>query len=111
MTTTSAHHDTPSLLHTTARTATLTELLCALERSACAKPKGPTPVPFTPTDGNLRFPAGFVFGAATSAHQVEGHCTDNDSWAWEQEGRVPLRLPMQTWRGEVVESFRSPTAE
>ena len=29
-----------------------------------------------------------MWGAATSAHQVEGHCTNNDWWAWEQAGRV-----------------------
>ena len=30
-----------------------------------------------------------MWGAATSAHQVEGYCTNNDWWAWEQAGRVP----------------------
>ena len=34
------------------------------------------------------FPAGFLWGAATSAHQVEGHNVNNDWWAWEQAGRV-----------------------
>jgi beta-glucosidase len=34
----------------------------------------------------LGFPAGFLWGAATSAHQVEGDCTNNNWWAWEQEG-------------------------
>lgn len=34
----------------------------------------------------LEFPAGFLWGAATSAHQVEGNCTNNNWWAWEQEG-------------------------
>lgn len=33
-----------------------------------------------------RFPAGFLWGAATAAHQVEGNCTNNHWWAWEQEG-------------------------
>ncbi len=37
---------------------------------------------------NFRFPAGFLWGAATSSHQVEGHCTNNDWWAWEQAGKV-----------------------
>lgn len=32
------------------------------------------------------FPQGFLWGAATSAHQVEGSCTNNQWWAWEQEG-------------------------
>lgn len=35
------------------------------------------------------FPADFLWGAATSAHQVEGGNIHNDWWAWEQAGRVP----------------------
>src|SRR5437870_13662889 len=31
------------------------------------------------------FPSGFLWGAATSAHQVEGNCTNNQWWAWAQE--------------------------
>jgi len=30
------------------------------------------------------FPKGFLWGSATSAHQVEGNNTNNDWWAWEQ---------------------------
>ena len=37
---------------------------------------------------NFQFPPGFLWGAATSAHQVEGHNTNNDWWAWEQAGHV-----------------------
>jgi len=37
---------------------------------------------------NFRFPAGFLWGAATSSHQVEGRNTNSDWWAWEQSGRV-----------------------
>jgi len=36
--------------------------------------------------GRLAFPAGFLWGAATSAHQVEGRCSNNQWWAWEQAG-------------------------
>jgi beta-glucosidase len=37
----------------------------------------------------LRFPDGFLWGAATAAHQVEGNNTNNDWWAWEQSpGRI-----------------------
>jgi beta-glucosidase len=39
----------------------------------------------------FRFPDGFLWGAATSAHQVEGGNVANDWWAWEQAGRVPER--------------------
>ena len=35
---------------------------------------------------SLKFPAGFYWGTATSSHQVEGNCTNNQWWAWEQEG-------------------------
>jgi len=33
----------------------------------------------------LRLPPGFVWGAATSSHQVEGHTLESDWWAWETE--------------------------
>ncbi len=33
---------------------------------------------------NLHFPAGFLWGTATAAHQVEGYNTNNNWWAWEQ---------------------------
>ncbi|MBI3976346.1 MAG: glycoside hydrolase family 1 protein [Armatimonadetes bacterium] len=37
----------------------------------------------------LTFPPGFLWGTATSAHQVEGDNTNNDWWAWEhQAGRI-----------------------
>jgi beta-glucosidase len=35
-----------------------------------------------------QFPPGFLWGAATSAHQVEGNNVHSDWWAWEQAGRV-----------------------
>ncbi len=36
----------------------------------------------------FEFPRGFLWGSATSAHQVEGHNLHSDWWAWEQAGRV-----------------------
>lgn len=36
----------------------------------------------------IAFPKTFLWGSATSAHQVEGSNTRNDWWAWEAEGRV-----------------------
>lgn len=38
------------------------------------------------SDDVYRFPADFLWGTATSAHQVEGNLTNNDWWAAEQQG-------------------------
>ena len=35
---------------------------------------------------DIIFPKGFLWGSATSAHQVEGNNTNNHFWSWEQEG-------------------------
>jgi beta-glucosidase len=37
---------------------------------------------------NFKFPPGFLWGGATSSHQVEGGNTNCDWWAWEHSGRV-----------------------
>jgi beta-glucosidase len=37
---------------------------------------------------DVAFPAGFLWGAATSSHQVEGGNDGNDWWDWEAAGRV-----------------------
>ena len=38
--------------------------------------------------GYLQFPAGFIWGVATSSHQNEGNNTNNDFWQWEQAGHT-----------------------
>lgn len=39
----------------------------------------------------FRFPSGFLWGAATAAHQVEGDNRASDWWAAEESGRLPHR--------------------
>jgi beta-glucosidase len=43
--------------------------------------------------GGGRFPDGFLFGAAFSAHQVEGGNTNSDWWWWEHVDGTPCREP------------------
>lgn len=41
------------------------------------------------TSPSLSFPAGFLWGTATAAHQVEGQNCNNQWWDWEQQpGRI-----------------------
>ena len=35
---------------------------------------------------DLEFPSDFIWGSATSSHQVEGNNKNNNWWVWEQEG-------------------------
>lgn len=37
---------------------------------------------------NLKFPKNFLWGAATSAYQVEGNNSNTDWWDWEQKGII-----------------------
>jgi len=40
---------------------------------------------------NFEFSKNFMWGAATSSHQVEGNNVNNDWWQWEQNGKVKER--------------------
>ncbi|HUB06398.1 MAG TPA: family 1 glycosylhydrolase [Myxococcales bacterium] len=63
-------------------------LLLALSLlSAACGPAVPPPADAGPTGPAYAIDAGFLFGAATSAYQVEGHAFGADWWQWEQ---VPL---------------------
>jgi beta-glucosidase len=42
---------------------------------------------------SLQFPAGFLWGTATSSHQVEGNNTNNQWWRFEQQ-------PGKIWNGD-----------
>jgi len=53
-------------------------------------------------DPQSGWPKHFLWGAASSAHQVEGHTVDNDWWQWEQEvgarGRAQANLATDHYR-------------
>jgi beta-glucosidase len=53
------------------------------------------------------FPKGFLWGAATASHQVEGNNTNNNWWKWEQEGHTVHKsgLACDWWGGRWREDF------
>ena len=58
----------------------------------------------------IQFPEKFLWGAATSSHQVEGNNKNNSWWAWEQEpGRIHNNqksgLACDWWNGRWREDF------
>lgn len=50
--------------------------------------------------GILKFPSDFLWGTATSAHQVEGENRLNDWWAWEQE-----HYPAERRSGQACDEY------
>jgi len=52
----------------------------------------------------LKFPEGFLWGAATAAHQVEGNNTNSDWYAWEESEKRRSELVAQ---GKNPEDFKS----
>jgi beta-glucosidase len=55
----------------------------------------------------FQFPRGFLWGSATSSHQVEGNNFNNNWWKWEQEGHTPDKsgLACDWWGGRWQEDF------
>jgi beta-glucosidase len=53
------------------------------------------------TASSTPFPAGFLWGAATAAHQTEGNNLNTDSWA--AENAVPPRFPERS--GDACDSY------
>lgn len=51
---------------------------------------------------DLVFPDGFLWGAATAAHQVEGDNTNSDWWAWEKKPGTPCKEPS----GTAIEHYK-----
>ena len=64
------------------------------------------------SSSELSFPEGFLWGASTSAHQVEGNNTNSDWWAWEHSEKRLAQLaaagkdPVQYQSGDAADHFR-----
>src|SRR5215467_6150252 len=60
-----------------------------VDRGEEVLPDSPKPDSQDQDDGSrLSFPAGFLWGAATSSYQYEGQNTNNQWYAWEQSGHI-----------------------
>lgn len=44
----------------------------------------------------VTFPKDFIWGTATSAHQIEGNNTNSDWWQWEQSKDASRKYPLET---------------
>lgn len=64
-------------------------------------PVEPADHPAAAATGGFPLPEGFLFGASTSAHQVEGNNTASDWWAFENRPGTPLPEPS----GDAADSF------
>jgi beta-glucosidase len=55
----------------------------------------------------FHFPKGFLWGAATASHQVEGNNTNNNWYVWEQAGHTvhPAGLACDWWGGRWKEDM------
>ncbi|GII05285.1 glycoside hydrolase family 1 protein [Planobispora takensis] len=51
--------------------------------------------------GGFVFPEGFLIGASTSAHQIEGNNVNSDWWAFEHRPGSPVREPS----GDAVDGY------
>ena len=49
----------------------------------------------------LKFPANFLWGTATSAHQIEGYCNNND-WSHQALKKYSHKI---RWANKVIESI------
>ncbi|MGH2542296.1 MAG: glycoside hydrolase family 1 protein [Ardenticatenaceae bacterium] len=63
----------------------------------------------------IHFPKGFLWGAATAAHQVEGGNRNNDWWEWEQHPGATVDgsrsgAAAEWWTGRAEEDLRRAAA-
>ena len=58
-------------------------------------------------EATFHFPRGFLWGTATSSHQVEGNNRNNQWWQWEEEGHTKGKsgLACDWWAGRWREDL------
>jgi beta-glucosidase len=57
-------------------------------------------------DGELLFPAGFIWGTGASATQAEGASPASEWWDWERQGRAPVSGDGNGFATRFDEDFR-----